>query len=251
VRPDVFRSVVLMSAPFSGAPALPLNSAAASVAATSPLAAIPDALAQLPRPRKHYQWYYSTPSANADMLHCPQGVHDFLRAYYHVKSGDWHANTPHPLASWSASELARMPTYYVMDLDQNMAQTVAPEMPGRDEIAACRWLPDEELSVYAAEYERTGFQGGLQSYRVNTAARYSSELRAFSDRTIDVPSCFIAGARDWGSYQAPGALERMTREICTRMTGVHFVEGAGHWVQQEAAQQVNQLLGEFLQRCSS
>lgn len=248
VRPEVFRSVVLMSAPFTGAPALPMNTAAAPAKASSQGAGIPETLAQLARPRKHYRWYYSTPQANADMWDCPQGVHDFLRAYYHFKSGDWKDNNPYPLASWSASELAKMPTYYVMDLDKTMAETVAPEMPGSNQIAGCRWLPDDEMAVYAAEYRRTGFQGGLQGYRVSLHSGYNSELRAFSDRTIDVPACFIAGARDWGSYQAPGALERMTNEVCTKWVGTHFVDGAGHWVQQERPEEVNRLLGEFLER---
>ena len=37
-------------------------------------------LEALPRPRKHYQWYYSTREANNDMQHATQGEHDFLRA---------------------------------------------------------------------------------------------------------------------------------------------------------------------------
>jgi len=180
------------------------------------------------------------------MWRCPQGVHDFLRAYFHFKSGDWAGNAPFPLASWSAGELAKMPTYYVMDLDRDMAQTVAPEMPDAAAIAACGWLPDGELSVYSAEYERTGFQCGLQGYRVSTDPRYSGELRAFAGRTIDVPAAYIAGARDWGTYQTPGALERMTGQVCTRMLGTHLVEGAGHWVQQEASDEVNRLLLDFL-----
>ena len=48
-------------------------------------------------PRKHYQWYYSTPQANDDMRHCPQGIHAFLRAYFHYKSADWKPNKPFPL----------------------------------------------------------------------------------------------------------------------------------------------------------
>ncbi len=32
------------------------------------------------------------------MLGCPQGVHAFLRAYYHVKSADWKENKPYELA---------------------------------------------------------------------------------------------------------------------------------------------------------
>ena len=51
---------------------------------------------------------------------------------------------------------------------------------------------------------------------------------------------FIAGRADWGAYQNPGALERMQKTACTRMLGVHFVEGAGHWVQQEQPEQVVQ-----------
>jgi hypothetical protein len=74
-----------------------------------PAADIHTALAALDRPRKHYQWYYSTRPANDDMWRCPQGVHAFLRAYYHHKSADWAANRPFRLAGWTAAELARMP----------------------------------------------------------------------------------------------------------------------------------------------
>ena len=56
------------------------------------------ALAALKRPRKHYQWYYSTRPANNDMRHCPQGVPAFLRAYFHMKSADWPGNQPFRLA---------------------------------------------------------------------------------------------------------------------------------------------------------
>jgi pimeloyl-ACP methyl ester carboxylesterase len=135
-----------------------------------------------------------------------------------------------------------------MDLDKDMAATVAPEMPAPEFIAACEWLPDRELSVYSTEYKRTGFQGGLNWYRCRTSAAYDGELEIFSGRTIDVPSMFIAGASDWGIYQFPGALERMQREACTRMLGCHLVEGAGHWVQQEQPDRVIDLLLQFLAR---
>jgi uracil-DNA glycosylase len=48
----------------------------------------------------------------------------------------------------------------LMDLADDMPATVAKEMPSASEIAACRWLPDNELAVYAEEYRRNGFQGG-------------------------------------------------------------------------------------------
>src|SRR6266404_2194153 len=247
VRPDVFRSVALMSAPFAGPPPLPFSTADAP-----PKPKVEDPvhreLAALPRPRKHYQWYYSTREANNDMHRASQGVHDFLRGYYHHKSADWKDNKPYPLKSWSAGELAKLPTYYVMDLAKDMAATVAEEMPSAESIAANKWLPDSELAFYSAEYARTGFQGGLQWYRCGTSGAFTSELQTWSGRTIDVPSCFISGKQDWGTYQRPGVYEAMQSKACTNMIGCHLVDGAGHWVQQEQPEQVSRLLLQFLKR---
>jgi len=247
VRPDVYRSVALMSAPFAGPPELPFDTdQTPPQPATGP--SIHEALAALPRPRKHYQWYYSTRPANAEMWHCPQGVHAFLRGYFHHKSADWQQNRPFRLESWSAGELAKMPTYYIMDLDRDMAATVAEEMPSPAEIAACRWLTDSELAVYSAEYERNGFQGGLNWYRARTSGRYEAELQLFSGRTIDVPSLFVSGKSDWGVHQRPGSFERMQESACTRMLGCHLIDGAGHWVQQEQPERVSELLIDFLRQ---
>jgi len=249
VRPDMFRAVVMMSAPFAGPPALPFNTASApqaDAAANTSADRIYDELAALKPPRKHYQRYYSTREANDNMRKAPQGVHAFLRAYYHMKSADWKQNKPVPLAARTASEWARLPRYYVMDLDKGMAETVAPEMPSAAEVAACKWLPDADLRVYSDEYSRTGFQGGLQGYRVGSSGKYTSELQTFSGRTIDVPSMFIGGKSDWGVYQTPGAFERMQKAACTQMLGAHLVDGAGHWVQQEQPGEVSRLLIEFL-----
>jgi pimeloyl-ACP methyl ester carboxylesterase len=246
VRPDMFRSVALMSAPFGGAPPLPFNTADAPRPKRDD--PVHRELAALPRPRKHYQWYYSTREANADMHRAPQGVHDFLRAYYHHKSADWKDNKPYPLKSWTANELAKLPTYYVMDLARNMAETVAQEMPSAEEIARNKWLPDNELAFYSAEYARTGFQGGLQWYRCGTSGAFTAELETWSGRSINVPSCFISGKQDWGIYQRPGVIEAMQQRACTRMLGVHLVDGAGHWVQQEQPDEVAKFLLQFVKQ---
>jgi len=242
LRPDVFQSVVLLSAPFSGAPRPP------QFGTRSPLAGIADSLAALHPPRKHYQAYYSTRAANADMQYCPQGIHAFLRAYYHCKSADWKQNTPFPLKSWAADELARMPKYYIMDLNKGMAETVAEQAPTPAEISACSWLPDDELRVYSEEFSRTSFQGGLQWYRSALDPLAVARLQEFSGRSIDVPCCFIAGKSDWGTHQSPGALDAMTSSACTRFRGIHIIDGAGHWVQQEQPAAVGELLIDFLKR---
>ena len=249
VRPDVFRAVAMMSAPFAGPPPLPFDTA--DQAATIADDPVHRDLAALPRPRRHYQWYYATRGANANMHRAAQGVHDFLRAYYHHKSADWKANAPYPLKAWRAEELAKLPTYYVMDLDKGMAETVAEVMPSATEIAANRWLPDSELAVYSGEYARTGFQGGLQWYRCGTTGAFNAELELFSGRTIDVPSCFVAGKQDWGTWQRPGVFEAMQTKACTRMIGRHLIDGAGHWVQQEQPEHVSRLLLDLLRKASA
>jgi pimeloyl-ACP methyl ester carboxylesterase len=251
IRPDIFRSVALMSSPFAGAPSLPFNIAnGAALPRPAPTDDEIDAeLAKLDRPRKYYQNYQRTRGANDDMLHAPQGLHAFFRAYYHYKSADWKGNKPFRLKARTAEELAKIPTYYVMDRDKGMAATVAAEMPSAAEIAACKWLTDDEVGVYATEYGRTGFSGALQGYRVRRGADPKSiaELDTFSGRTIDVPSCFIAGKSDWGVYQTPGAVESMQNSACTNMVAFHLVDGAGHWAQQEQPEQVSSLLIKFLQ----
>ena len=249
-RPDVFRSIVMMSAPFGGAPALTLNRAnEPPKPPVSPPPNLDVQLALLTPPRKHYQTYYTTREANENMWHPRQGVHNFLRAYYHMKSADWPDNKPFPLASNSAAEMAKLPRYYVMDLDKGMAESVAGEMPTAAQIANCAWLSDEELRVYSTEYARTGFQGGLQSYRVGRVPRLSAEQQLFAGKTLDVPSLFVSGKADWGVYQRAGSLDGMKR-ACTKFEGVELVDGAGHWVQQEQAARVAVRLIAFAQKHS-
>ena len=238
MHPETFPAVSLMSAPFGGVPAKPPP-------ATDP---VHEALAALPRPRKHYQWYYSTPEADGNMRRCPQGLHAFLRAYYHMKSADWAQNRPFELAGWTAEELAKMPTYYIMDHGADMASTVAPEMPSPSEIAACRWLPEDELKVYTDEFARTGFQAALLWYRARTSGRFNADSAPYAGRGIAQPACFIAGASDWGPYQRPGELRRMAERGFADNRGIHFIEGAGHWVQQEQPAETVRLLESFLGR---
>lgn len=247
-RPDIFRSLVFMSAPFGTIPKVPFNTAAAGGAKSVP-DTVHDDLARLPRPRKHYQWYYSTRPAAKEMTRPPQGIHSFMRAYYHHKSADWVDNKPFPLAAWSAQELAKLPTYYVMDLAENMPETVAHEMPSAGEIEANLWMTETEMAVYAGEYARTGFQASLNWYRCRTTGKYSGELEVFDGRTIDVPSCFIAGSCDWGIHQKAGEYEKMQTSMLTDMRGCHLIDGAGHWVQQEQPDETNRLLVAFLKEC--
>ena len=249
-RPDVFPNVALISAPFPGTPEFPFNTADREVPKPpSPglSQSVDEALASLDPPRRHYQHYLTTQQANKDLSHPPQGLPAFLRAFYHAKSADWPGNKPHPLKGGTAADLAEMPTYYVMDIDKTMPETVAAFQPSVEEVVSCQWLTDSELGVYTEEYGRTGFQGALQAYRVLSDPKLNAELRLFSGKTIDVPSLFIGGMSDWGPYAAPGALDLMRTKATTKLAGIEFIDGAGHWIQQEQPVQLAKLLLDFIE----
>jgi pimeloyl-ACP methyl ester carboxylesterase len=244
VRPDIFQSCVMMSAPFTGTP--PLSQDAISRLTRPSLLDFNKQLNALKEPRKHYQVYYSEPSANADMMNASQGIHQFLRAYYHHKSADWHENQPTKLASWDAEVMAQMPTYYIMNKNDTMAETVAPYMPSENQIKNCQWLTNDELAVYASEYTRNTFQGGLQWYRCSVEGVNQKAMSLFAGLQITVPSLFLSGKQDWGIYQTPGAIEYMREQACTSMKEIVLIDNAGHWVQQEQSQAVIDNLSDFL-----
>jgi len=236
IRPDVFKRVVMMSAPFGGAPGF----------GRRVRRDIDAELAELPVPRKHYQWYYSTRPADAEMLNCKQGLERFLAGYYFLKSSLWAANKPQPLAAWDAQSLARMPGYYILPRELTMAESVEQDCRSENLDRLGEWLTEEALGFYCAEFSRTGFQGGLNWYRASTSGRESRSLRLYAGAQIRVPATFIGGSQDWGIYQTPDALETMADRVCLDFRGQHLIDGAGHWVQQEKPDEVAGLLQRFM-----
>ena len=241
IRPDLFKSVVLMSAPFTGPPKLTFSGPTPHQVLMSAIGG----LKSLDPPRKHYIMYYSSPEANQDMLNAPQGLHTFLREYFHMKSADWDRNDPHPLKP-NASSVSTLPHYYIMLQDKTMPQSVQGSFSG----PAPDWLSDEELGVYVHLWSQTGFQGGLNHYRCVIDAKWSDDLLVFSGKKIEVPAMFIGGKKDWGVYQYPGAIDLMRHQVCVKMDEQDFVllDGAGHWAQQEKSGAVVEHLLRFLNK---
>lgn len=219
-----------MTHPFKGIPPIPKPPTQNSQQQPYP---IHESLASLSPPRKHYKWHFALPSAAKELLPSnPANSSDFAsfyRGYFHLKSADWTGNNPHPLKSWTASELEPLPLYYIMPLHSAMPEAVSQDCKScpPEKKVYDRWLPDEELQVYIDEYTRTGFQGALNIYRILTDERMKSDLALYAGKTIDVPTVFISGAKDWGSFQEPGALEGFEK-VCRDWRGKFFVEGAGH-----------------------
>lgn len=105
------------------------------------------------------------------------------------------------------------------------------------------WLPAADLDHYVAEFERSGFTGGLNRYR--NLDRDWAELAAFRGRPITVPALFIGGDKDGPTIWGAGAIARFP-ETLPRLYGSHILENCGHWVQQEKPEETNALLLEFL-----
>jgi pimeloyl-ACP methyl ester carboxylesterase len=110
------------------------------------------------------------------------------------------------------------------------------------------WLSQEDLDVYVTEFERTGFRGGLNWYR--NFDRNWELLAPFADRRITVPALFIGGLRDavvtGPEFGEPGPGVQMLDGFCDDLRGKVLIEGAGHWNQQEAPEETNAALLEFL-----
>ncbi|GAM88509.1 hypothetical protein ANO11243_065420 [Dothideomycetidae sp. 11243] len=252
IRPDVFTSCIQMSHPHHAppTPAFDVGDAVnpSSVKSESQQGhTIQDDLAAIFPPRKHYKWYNSTGDAAGHWDYPPQGLRDFLRGYFHLKSADWKGNDPQPLVEWTAEELAKLPEYYVLPIDQTMPEVVANNMQGENASASKRWLSDGDLAVYVFEWSRIGFQGGLNWYRAQTSSSSSQrrDMFLFAGRKIEVPCTFISGEKDWGNYQQPGALDKY-HESCTDYRGATIIKGAGHWVQQEQPEKALEAMLKFL-----
>jgi epoxide hydrolase A/B len=112
-------------------------------------------------------------------------------------------------------------------------------LPEVDELPD--WITQDELDHYTEEFTRTGFTGPLNWYR-NFDRNW--ELTADTPAsTITVPSLFVAGTADPVLTFTP---RDRVRDLVTGDYREVMVEGAGHWIQQERPDEVNEELLRFL-----
>lgn len=101
------------------------------------------------------------------------------------------------------------------------------------------WLTQEDLDFYVSQFEAAGFRGPLNRYR--NVDRDWQDLQPWRNRPITVPALFIGGEKDGPTIWGARSIERHpeTLPLCA---GNHILPGSGHWVQQERADEVNELL---------
>ncbi|WP_431267603.1 alpha/beta fold hydrolase [Dankookia sp. P2] len=141
-------------------------------------------------------------------------------------------------------------TFFTLSGDVPEAQRWNPDLPEGGFLASLAepaalpaWLPEAELALYAETYRRTGFRGGLNWYR--NIERNWMLMAPFAGARIQVPALFVAGRRDPVLGWAGRAMEALPQAV-PGLLGTVLVETAGHWVQQEAAPEVNAALLGFL-----
>ncbi|WP_433217343.1 alpha/beta fold hydrolase [Microtetraspora malaysiensis] len=205
VRPDVFRAVGLLSVPYAP-PGGPRPS---------------DVFAQMGGDEEFYVSYFQAPGrAEAEI---EPDVRGWLAGLYAALSADTMppAGAPDPhFVSRGGRLRDRFPT-------------------GR--LPA--WLSEDDLDVYAAEFERTGMSGALNRYR--NMDRDWEDLADFNGSPITQPSLFIGGARDASTTWMADAIAAYPATL-PGLVSSRILDGCGHWIQQERRAEVNEILTGWL-----
>ena len=108
------------------------------------------------------------------------------------------------------------------------------------------WLSQAELDVYVEEFSRTGFTGGINWYR-NMDRNWELTPQLEGAR-VRMPAAFVGGSADPVLVMSPPDGQS---EWCDDWRGSTVVDGAGHWVQQESPEPVNDALLTFLKGLES
>jgi pimeloyl-ACP methyl ester carboxylesterase len=206
LRPDVFRAVALLSVPYS-----PRGN-------TRPT----EVFKRLGGDEEFYINYFQ--HAGRAEAEIEEDVRSWLLGFYYGASGD-------AVRAKGGGSLVTV----AKDGRLRDRFVIPDELP--------HWMSEDDLGFYVAEFERTGFTGGLNRYR--NVDRDWEDLAAWAGRPIEVPSLFIGGDRDGPTLWGAQSIARYDRTL-PGLRGSHILPGCGHWTQQERASDVNELLVSFL-----
>lgn len=211
MRPDLFPAVVGLSVPYYGA-----RTTFASDHTIPPSVAMDRETG----PGFHYQLYFNEVGrAEADL---ERDVRGWLAGFFFTASGDA------PPEEVKLGDLVR-------------GDRLEDAFAWPKQLPA--WLTEEDLDVYADDFERTGFASALNYYRAADATW--EEMAAFRGAHVTVPACFVAGDRDLVILMNQEIYEGMPAEVPDLRTN-RLLAGCGHWTQQERPDEVNEAMLAFL-----
>lgn len=211
LRPDRFRGVIALSVPFG--PWMPVQP-------TSAMPQTDDAV--------FYQLYFQDPGiAEAEL---ERDARDALRRIFCSLAGDATRNADVAGLTDAVGMVSRQGGLLAGLVDP-------PVLPP--------WLTEDDLEVYAEDFARTGFRGGLNWYR--NIDRNWELLSTFAGARVQVPALFIAGDRDLVlGFRGADRLVNNLRASVPRLRQSIILPGCGHWTQQERPQEVNAAMLAFL-----
>ena len=212
MRPDIFRAVAVLSVPYN------------------PPMQVPDDLvltkmmAENAGEQEYYHSYFQEPGiAELDL---ESDIRHSMLGFFYSVSGDivkdgirsfgWDGHFP---KGESMSSLMPIPK----------------ELP--------HWLTDEDLDQYVNTFKTSGFRGGLNWYR--NIDSLPGILAPFIGATIKQPALYMFGEHDLIAGNEESLVESM-RTTLPNLTEIIKMEGAGHWLQQERPDEVNEHLLKFL-----
>jgi pimeloyl-ACP methyl ester carboxylesterase len=212
MRPDVIRAAAVLSVPYNPPPPLP------------PELKLTDLMRQAAGDREYYRLYFQEPGvAEQDF---EKDVRDsVLRMLYGV-SGDF---------------LKKLPAAAVPDGHYPKGSTFRESMPLPKELPA--WLTEADVAFYTKELTASGFRGGLNWYRNMDAL--PGLLSPFIGKPLLQPTLYLYGELDLVAGNRPDAIEAMQKSLPNLKKVVKYKD-AGHWLQQERPEEVNNELIAFL-----
>jgi pimeloyl-ACP methyl ester carboxylesterase len=218
LRPDRFRGVIGLSVPYR-----PRGEAR------------PTTLMPQTENAVFYQLYFQTPGvAEAEL---ERDIRRSIRGILYANSG----NAPPAQQTGAADDAVGM-------VPREGGLTAARIATGMLNLASLpSWLTEADVDLYAAEFARTGFRGGLNWYR--NIDRNWELLAPFAGAQVAVPALYIAGDRDLvlrfrGMDQLVPNLSKFVPQLRQTM----ILPGCGHWTQQERVAEVNAAMIDFLRR---
>jgi pimeloyl-ACP methyl ester carboxylesterase len=231
-RPEVFRAVAALSVPFGGPGLMGLPG--------DPFGERRPSEVEREIAGDHglfYQEHFCRPSSEAEFEADVRGW--ITGALY-----SFSAAPPLPRVLGDTT-LIDLPEEMTVDLVRQMGLVIRPgsRMPLKQPETLPAWISQEEVDFYVAEFERTGFSGGLNYYRA--LDRSWEDLSEFAGRPVEVPALFIAGDRDAPLIWGKTAVVQMETHVHD-LRGKLILDDCGHWVQQEQPDRVNDALVEFL-----
>lgn len=121
--------------------------------------------------------------------------------------------------------------------DRSLLQTIS------DAATPPPWMSPTHFEAYVAAFVAGGFDGPINWYR--NLDRNWEQTAFLQGRKISQPSLFMVGEHDPVRHYA-GRHEKTLGGWLTDLRGQIEVAGAGHWLQQERADEVNAALIAFL-----